>query len=277
MSAPHSSYMPRQAREASNKIMDIQSRIARSDTANLIAAPGTEIPRSLSLFDGDELWIGKRPSLSYQHACDLCAIEAQRSERPTAVITGSRFLARELLQRLSDRPVYLVTPDFQHAMLMTGPNRGPSNLESLAEQIGCVIWAEPSQSDKEQILQRIQTMLAADGVLVVMGSGLLTHMSKARSQHGAGGKTPGIRQIGIWLRQSGFRIQAQYGFFGIASILWSIMAQILERLGREELADRYHFRMRANYVVDGKWAAFAFLSVIIAQGWRMNEIEPNST
>ena len=54
-------------------------------------------------------WWWERPSLEYQHAFDLCAVEVCRDGGEVAVFASSPFYARELLKRFAGKRVRLVS------------------------------------------------------------------------------------------------------------------------------------------------------------------------
>ncbi|MBC7261709.1 MAG: hypothetical protein H5T63_06815, partial [Chloroflexi bacterium] len=122
------------------------------------------------------------PSLEYQYAFDLCAVEAQRIGGQVALFASSPFYARELLKRLQDREVALVAvgewglwagdlqrwlrPEIPHSAF----SLAPPQLHSHAH---CAIWAEPEQTGGAQVLDTIQEMLLPGGKLCVIASGIL--------------------------------------------------------------------------------------------------------
>jgi hypothetical protein len=210
-------------------------------------------------------WLGERPSLEYQHAFDLCAVEAHRTGGPVAIFTSSPFYARELLKRLDGCEVWLVptgnwsssgedigkllSPEVEHPNIET--------LNRLSIEAEAAVWAEPERESGEQILTHIHRMLLPGRHLYVIASGWLARFLPEwqRNEDRPGERLVGLRQTTKWLRQSGFTIEARYGFHGPVSILWGYAFRMMERLGRGDLADRCLFKMRAEYVVSG-WQAF---------------------
>jgi hypothetical protein len=210
-------------------------------------------------------WLGERPSLEYQHAFDLCAVETHQTGGSVVVFASSPFYARELLKRLDSYEARLVPiggwePPSTNIGKLLGPeveHPDVKTLESLTVQTESVVWAEPERESGEQVLKHIHQMLLPRGHLHVIASGWLARFLPEwqRNEDRPGERLVGLRQTTKWLRQSGFTIEARYGFHGPVSILWGYAFRMMERLGRGDLADRCLFKMRAEYVVSG-WQAF---------------------
>jgi hypothetical protein len=219
-----------------------------------------------------------QPSLEYQHAFDLCAVEAHRMGGPVAVFASSPFYARELLKRLQD---------CETALAAIGEwSQGAADLQRwLGEEVDpatfslspphpshahCAIWAEPEWNNREQVLKQIARMLHAEGHLYVIASGWLARFLPEWQRNG---NRPGQRPVGLrrtigWLQEGGFTIRGWHGFHGPQSILWGYASRWMEQLGRGDLADRCLFRMRATYVVQG-WQAFL---VPVSLAWAQRRV-----
>jgi len=220
-------------------------------------------------------WSVMRPSLEYQHAFDICAVEVHRTGGPVAVFAGSPFYARELLKRLDGCKAVLVPiGDWSSSSASIGELLGPEvehpnfeTLERLDVHAKTAVWAEPEREGGERVLKRINQMLFPGGHMYVIASGWLARfLPEWQHNDNRPGQWPvGLRQAVKWLRQGGFAVEALYGFHGPASILWGYAFRLLERLGRGDLADRCLFQMRAKYVVSG-WPVFcAPVGIAVAQ------------
>jgi hypothetical protein len=217
----------------------------------------------------------ERPSLEYQHAFDLCAVEAHRIDRPVAVFASSPFYARELLKRLGGCEAWLVptgswsssSTNIDELLSPEVKDANVQTLERLDVQTKTVMWAEPEQESSEQVLKHIHQMLLPSGHLYVIASGWLARfLPEWRGHDDPPGEHPvGLRRTTRWLQQSGYRIEAMYGFHGPMSILWGYAFRLMERLGRGDLADRCLFKMRAGYVVNHWQAMWTPVSVIFAR------------
>jgi len=217
----------------------------------------------------DSLRSIERPSLEYQHAFDLCAVEAHRVAGPVAVLAGSPFYARELLKRLGGSPVVFcpvggwgdgfedgwgaLSPEVTWDRVVVMKPGG----EETPLPVAAAIWAEPEKGDGEAALGHIRPTLQPGGRLWVVTSGQLCRFLPEwqRAKDRPARDPARLRQVIRWLRGGGFTVEALYGFHGPASILWGYVFRLMERLGRGDLADRCHFAMRARYVVSG-WQAF---------------------
>lgn len=207
-----------------------------------------------------------QPSLEYQHAFDLCAVEVHRTEGPITVFASSPFYARELLKRLEDRMAVLVAlgewqPRASDLRQWLGIEIDPSafSLASphLRSYAHCAIWAEPEWIGGAQALCNIRETLLPGAKLYVICSGWLARfLPEWQQSHNRPSEHPiGLRQAISWLRHSDFAMEALYGFHGPQSIFWGYASRWMESLGRGNLADRCLFQMRATYVVHG-WQAF---------------------
>lgn len=224
-------------------------------------------------------WSVTRPSLEYQHAFDLCAIEVHRAGGPVAVFASSPFYARELLKRLGKRPLILyplggwddefegdweaLSPEVTwEGIVVTRPGGKGVPLPVVA-----TLWAEPEKGGGEATLGYIRQTLQPARRLWVITSGRLSRLIPEwrRAEDQPVRDPAGLQQALRWLRQNGFTLQALYGFHGWVSIFWGLLAKRWGQLGRGDLADRCYFQMRETFVVTGWQARWAVLSLIVAQ------------
>jgi hypothetical protein len=205
----------------------------------------------------------QRPSLEYHHAFDLCAVELHRVGGPLAVFAGSPFYARELLKRLpacggmlfalggwaspAADLVSLLGPE-----LAATPFRLAAGADDLT-RVPAAVWAEPESEGGEQVLAQIQEILLPAGHLYVVSSGWLARYLPEWQRPGdqPAVRPAGWRPLARWLRRGGFVVRALYGFHPPASVMWGYAFRLQHLLGRPELADRCHLRMRAVYVACG--------------------------
>jgi len=216
-----------------------------------------------------------RPSLEYQHAFDLCAVEAHREGGPVAVFASSPFYARKLLKRLDGCEATLVPiGGWSSSSANIGELLGPEVehpdvqiLESLDVQAKAAVWAEPERESSRQVLKHVHQVLLPGGHLYVIASGWLARfLPEWKRDDGLPGERPvGLRQTITSLRQGGFTVEALYGFHGPESILWGYAFRLMERLGRGDLADRCLFKMRAEYMVSGQQAMWTPVGVTLAR------------
>ena len=217
-----------------------------------------------------------RPSLEYQYAFDLCALEAHQVPGTTAILASAPFYARELLKRLDGRAkvvAFIRESDRTPAGLneLLGPEVTDSDIRpwhSFQCQAQSVIWAEPLPNDKPPIVDAIEHILSPGGFLSVVSSGWLALRFLPEWLEGSQHKETRparLQRVLQWLRPDGFQIEALYGFHGPRSALWGYASRLMERVGRPDLADRYQFRMRASYVSRGQWALLAPVRVMRAK------------
>lgn len=196
-----------------------------------------------------------------------------------AVLASSPFYARELLKRLNGRQVIFCPvgkwgdefaggwPALSPEVMWDGIGVMRPGSEVVPPPVATAIWAEPERGDGGPTLKHIRQTLQPAGRLWVITSGLLSHfLPEWRRAEDRPARDPaGWRQALRSLRQSGFAIQAQYGFHGPISVFWGLLAKRLGQLGREDLADRCYFKMRERLVVAGWQARWSMLSLVIAQ------------
>jgi hypothetical protein len=220
-------------------------------------------------------WSVVRPSLEYQHAFDLCAVEAHRAGGPVTIYASSPFYAREILKRLSSLPAALA-PTGDWASLSSsmeeklGPEVPGPNItaaEAMERPASVAIWAEPEPDTAAYLRQSVLRSLEREGRLCIINSGWLARRLPewTRLEGRPASRPVALRQVRRWLQSSAFTIEATVGFHGPLSILWGYRHHLAQRLGRPDVADRCHFKMRAEYVTRGWRAAFSPVCVIIAR------------
>ena len=195
-----------------------------------------------------------RPGLEYQHAFDYCAVEAQRYGGPVMVAASSTFYASQLLGRLEACEPQLIDADGVAASRLAA---------------GCaraIVWAEPEQATGAQALRNLHRLLSPQGCLYVIVSRPLARLLpewRGAAAHPAIAPA-GLRRTIGWLRGEGWSIVQMYGFHGPASIIWEGAGRVMERVGRADLADRCHFKMRDTYIAGGVQLALAPVAVLAA-------------
>jgi hypothetical protein len=234
----------------------------------------------------------ERPGLEYQHAFDVCAVEAHRRGGPVVLSASSPFYARELVKRIEAlQPAGLVIPgryggrealearlgpevqvgttrtvQARGATLWAEPE-GASPLGRSGTLATTAVWAEPEGGDAERVLAAIERVLAPGGRLCAVTTGWLR---RALPEWQREKDRPAERPVGLgrtvrWLRRAGFAVEATYGFHGPASMVWGFASRLPAAVGREELVDRCLAAMRKTYVVGGWHARWAPVSVVLAR------------
>ena len=238
-----------------------------------------------------------RPSLEYQHACDLCASEVQRCGGPAILRASSPFYGRELLKRCDAlRPAQVVTEgmgeELQEILRRLGPEVDVVEAWSIdvsqprpggglwaetagvaglgtpgGPPAGVALWAEPEAGDGDRALEFFDRYLAAGGRLCVVTSGWLRRgLPEWNGQRDRPARQPaGLLRTLRRLRQAGFAIEAVRGFHGPQSLAWGAASRLPTVLGREDWVDRCYAAVRESYVVRGWQALAAPVSVILAR------------
>jgi hypothetical protein len=209
----------------------------------------------------------ERCSLEYQYAFDLCAVQAHSQGGDTVLLVSSPFHALELGKRLDDSRTWLVPtwpgdsllaeiqvslgPEARHVHVQT--------LECLNVRPKAIVWAEPQRQNCEQFLDTIrQTLSPSCSLYVIVSGGLARSLPEwQQSQNHPGDRPAGLRWTLRCLHRGGYIVESFYGFHGPSSILWSYASRLWSAMGRDDLADRCLFRMRATYVASAWHALLA--------------------
>jgi hypothetical protein len=151
------------------------------------------------------------------------------------------------------------------------------SIDALDVKTRAVVWAEPEPRYQAQVLSAVQRILLPGGRLYVITSnglaGILPEWQQSDSNlrlnlralvaESRPARHPaGLRQTLARLRKAKFMIEHLYGFRGPMSVFWAAMYYAAGYLGRQDWADRFHFRMRREYVVEGAGAMWTPVSVV---------------
>ncbi|MFW5708919.1 MAG: hypothetical protein ACOCX5_01735 [Chloroflexota bacterium] len=187
------------------------------------------------------------PSLEYQHAFDLCAAHCARQRNgdhtPILIVASNPFYAREAVSRL--RHVALAgegwqpDDDFEDVTITT--------LDTAQGPYSAVIWAEPLADSAAATLTRLHSLLAEDGSLAIVSSGMLARfLPETHSTSQIPLRQAGVRKL---LSSAAIPVRQTVGFHGLTSIAWSYGFRMMTRLNRLDLADRCLVKMRTVYAV----------------------------
>jgi hypothetical protein len=200
----------------------------------------------------------RRPNLEFQHAFDLCAVEARRAGGPIMLFADSAFSTQQLLKRLPD-DTYSVPVERRRTAASS--EYRPANSAPTT-----VVLTMPTQTDCAPTIEQIHQLLRPGDRVVVVAANWPARFLPELPRHSDPANQPASsHEVVSRLREGGYTVQAMYGFHGPSSIVWGYAAHLFERLGRAEIADRLHFRMRAAYACEGRQAHFAPISVVVAK------------
>jgi hypothetical protein len=195
-----------------------------------------------------------RPSLDYQFALDLCVARASQANGRVGVVASSQFYERQLQARLGPAALLLGTDPEQLSLVGHG-------------SLSALIWAEAEATSATQTLAAIAALLATDGTLYVFGSGWLARrLPEWHEPATRPARTPlGLMALAALIRRHGFTRHVTVGSHGPRSIALGVLGQLLDRLGRPELADRCEAGMRETYLQTGPLAVLAPVRLTIAR------------
>lgn len=226
-----------------------------------------------------------RPSLEYSYAFDICAAEVYHAGGDIAILVSRGFYHSELAARLTFgrhseiskdeslkiqprpgsgglQPDSMATRTIKFIPLYRGLDIAESMAAS-APRYKAAIWAAPQAEKAADVISVLANALSPDGVLHVVSPGLLARFSRSQydtaSYSSPAHKALGSITAGRLLKDSGFQINRKLGFHGVNSIFLWYLSLLASKLGREHLADRFHFRMRESYVVTGSLAHLSTL------------------
>jgi hypothetical protein len=170
------------------------------------------------------------------------------------VVANSHFYERQLQARLGPAALLLGTHPEQMSLVSHGP-------------LSALIWAEPETTSASRTLAAVAALLAAEGTLYVLGSGWLARrLPEWRGPATRPARTPlGLMALADLMRRHGFTRYVTVGSHGPRSIALGVLGQLLDRLGRPELADRCEAGMRETYLQTGPLAGLAPVRLTIAR------------
>lgn len=184
------------------------------------------------------------PSLAYQHALDLCMVTAGAAPaQAVAIIAQQDFYHAAFALRLPHVPISPI-----------GTSAAPR-----------LIWAEPEQPTAAAVLAQLSQPGVAQQLCIITSNRLARRLPEWHAAASAPAHAPlGITGTLRLLRGTVWQVTQVFGFHAGVSIIYGIIGQVWDRLHRHDLADRWHFRMRAAYVQHGWQARLAPVSVVIA-------------
>ena len=225
-------------------------------------------------------WSVERPSLAYQYAFDLCAVQVHRTGGPVAVFASSPFYARELVRRLSGevvlrfpRDVGLDEPEIRATMgpevNWDGVHLGSVRKGGEAAPSRAALWAEPERETWRDTLDELQRLAPPPEQVCVLGTTrlrrILPEWQNTVSQP-ARAPLDSIRHILRALYDLGYPSDGVYGFHGPLSLLFGTASRFPAALGWDDVVDRCFAAMRQAYAVRG-WQA-RWSPVWVATGQR---------
>ncbi|MGA9347873.1 MAG: hypothetical protein WBW48_03590, partial [Anaerolineae bacterium] len=185
----------------------------------------------------------ERPSLAYQCALGLCAVEVHRSGGPVAVLASGPFYAREVLKRLSGEvvlcPVGGWGPQISDCWAEVGPEvswdhvtlAGNDDASALCRT---AIWVEPQEnnvSDARTCLANISKEGAR--LIVITSNGLRFVLPEWKGADRLPACPPlGWAKTVRFLQRWGFRTQHCYGLQGPLSLAYGFLARLAATVGR---------------------------------------------
>ncbi len=223
-------------------------------------------------------WWVERPSLEYQYAFDVCAVEVWRIRGEAGVFASSFFYARELLKRFQGMQVQLFPvgdwssqrQDIQSWSGLEVDLSGSLATEANRPWLTSAVWAEPEWEKGQKDLAWLARMLILGGHLYVIASNWLSRFLPewTKWDERPAQRLAGFLHTRAWLRREGFVLEGLYGFHGPQSILWGFASRWMARLGPGDWADRCHFQMRAVYVESGWQSLLAPVVLAVAKRCR---------
>lgn len=206
-----------------------------------------------------------QPTLEYQHAFDLCAVAMHRHAR-VGVLASASFYAYELLRRACGPQMALVDTGGWLAGIQQFPSGSDPACAVVALtnlDASCVIWAVPLADDHGITARQLFARQPPDAELYVIAHGALARFLPQRD-------SPYTRPASWWrveraLKQAGYAIAGIQGFHGASSILWSSVYRLFTRMGRDDLAARCLYQMRASYTSRGAGRYPTTINVLMAR------------
>jgi hypothetical protein len=190
-----------------------------------------------------------RPSLSLNHALDLCATHLSWRTGALAVLTEERGFFTEVLRRVSrdQGPIVAIA------------NLNDMNDMSVYERL--VLASEISCSRFRNVLHR----LPSGGLVCALARGPAPFISRRGFDNTLGAvNLPDGRIVRISLESVNARILAVYAIRTVPALMWEAAGAFFAKVGRGDLSDRALARMRERYVSVSRQAQWAALTLTIA-------------
>jgi len=218
----------------------------------------------------------QRPSLVYQCAFDLCAVEVRRFDMPVIVLASGPFFAREVLKRLYGDVILYPTGDWDPESDEYGTEMGLevrwdhvqlATVGKASLPFGTAIWTEPQRDDLSDVSDCLANALNREAQVIGITSNWLRFMLPEWKETS---RSPAQRPLGFaktsWLlKRWGFRTQRCYGIQGPVSLAYGFLARLAAMAGREDLADRLRAGMREGLLTERWPIHWTPVSVISAQ------------
>ena len=161
------------------------------------------------------------------------------------VICNPTELASEINQRLP----------YQNGSVPSGPS-------------SAALWVEPLADTWEAELINISRTLSPGALLVTIVSQPAARLlPERRGWIGSplGFQLGGLNQLRRALARAGFNLTASYGIHTASAIGFSLLSQLVERLGRADLGDRLHFAASLHYCSTRSMAGLAMVALLFAR------------
>jgi hypothetical protein len=129
------------------------------------------------------------------------------------------------------------------------------------------LWIEPVDETYRDDVAYFARRLAAGAPLVVIASRPLARwLPECRqwSVRALGYRPGGRRRLRAALVRSGFTLHRTYGIHSPAAIALNILARLMARSGRADVADRLHAAARLRYCATGPLAALSTVALSFA-------------
>jgi hypothetical protein len=174
------------------------------------------------------------------------------------LFTDGAFSTQQLLKRLPDGAHIVPVERWRTA--------AASEYRPLGSAPTTVVLTIPNRADCAPTIEQMHQLLRPGDRVVVVAANWLARVLPELPRHSDPASQPASTgEVVSRLREGGYTVQAICGFHGPNSILWEYAGRLFERLGRPDIADRMHFRMRATYACEGRQAHFAPISVVVGK------------
>ncbi len=209
-----------------------------------------------------------RPGLEYQYGFDICAAQIYRTEGSVIAFVSGTFPAHELSIRLAGREITMIYAGTQDTRGFSDLSLRWQPINEIQTGSHIIIWAFPIQDQAEIVLPQIDRWLLPGGSMYMIVNGGLASILSGRSgkkDHEINQRASLI-QANYWLAQRRvYKLSRIIGTYGLASLIYGMLAGRAQKLGRQDLADRFYFEMRERLLVSGWQARFSYLAVVITK------------
>ena len=208
-------------------------------------------------------WPSARPSLAYQWALDVGAVEVLRDGASPMLVGSHPRLGPEAARRLG--VAWSASMDGSAASISATCAEVPGVRGVALNGPHNVLWLEPTRPDWFASLRRIKHALDGSGRLLIVTSSRWLVRGYPEWRESASTDLVGGWCVARRLRAEGWRVEWSIGLRGPRALGFAAASRLANFTHSNALADRLAVRMRQSFVERGLVAPFCTVALIAAR------------